>query len=77
MSFTHKEPFPAMQGCDGATMPCRWCVHAVPRHYMRANCAKYSDKPDAVYFKSAPCPRFEEGRDLWSEEAGNEGRAAP
>lgn len=77
MSLSDREPFPTMQWADPVTIPCRFCRNASPGRYLRSDCLKYEDKPDSVYYDSAPCPFFEEGRDQWEEEPANEGRAKP
>lgn len=77
MSFSDREPFPKMQGCNLETIPCRFCRFAPKGRYALAACDKFDDKPDEVYFDSAPCPLFEEGHDNWDDEFANFGRPKP
>jgi hypothetical protein len=58
---------------DVRALPCRTCKNAYPGGIAKATCKVYNDvdtnsKPQNVYYENEPCPNYEEGEDLISEE---------
>ena len=46
--------------CDKATLPCKNCKWGNwLNEYWEKSCAKYSNKPYDVYYRSFRCPKFE------------------